>query len=31
MANFVFVSGDLKLLDIALAEGFRVEDPNNYS
>jgi predicted nucleic acid-binding protein len=30
-SDFVFVSGDLKLLDIALAEGFRVEDPNNYS
>jgi len=29
--DFVFVSGDLKLLDIALAEGFRVENPNNYS
>lgn len=30
-SDFVFVSGDLKLLGIALAEGFRVEDPNSYS
>lgn len=31
LADFIFVSGDLKLLDIALAEGFKVENPNNYS
>jgi hypothetical protein len=30
-SEFAFVSGDLKLLSIAVAEGFRVENPNNYS
>ena len=30
-ADLIFVSGDVKLLDIALTEGFRVENPNNYS
>lgn len=30
-SEFAFVSGDLKLLSIAIAEGFRVENPNNYS
>jgi uncharacterized protein len=30
-SDFVFVSGDRKLLDIALAEGFRVENPDNYA
>ena len=30
-ADLIFVSGDVKLLDIALAEGFRVENPHNYS
>ena len=30
-SDFVFVSGDLKLLDVALAERFRVENPSNYS
>jgi predicted nucleic acid-binding protein len=30
-SEFAFVSGDLRLLSIAVAEGFRVENPNNYS
>ena len=29
-SEFAFVSGDVKLLSIAIAEGFRVENPNNY-
>jgi predicted nucleic acid-binding protein len=30
-SEFAFVSGDVRLLSIAIAEGFRVENPNNYS
>ena len=30
-SEFAFVSGDLRLLSIAVADGFRVENPNNYS
>lgn len=29
--DYVFVSADLGLLTIALSEGFRNENPNNYS
>jgi uncharacterized protein len=29
--DFIFVSADLGLLTIALAEGFSIENPNNYS
>ncbi len=30
-SEFAFVSGDVRLLSIAIAEGFRVENPNHYS
>ena len=30
-SQFIFVSADHRLLDIALAEGLSVENPNNYS